>query len=117
MLPFLDTNVLLCSISRNPDESFKRARAEALLDEESGALSIQVLQEFYLQATRNRTSWSAPRHFISASASPRLTAATSSVFRVSERSRFECELPSPTQWFRADCDAAWLTYIKQKARW
>jgi predicted nucleic acid-binding protein len=53
MLHFLDTNVLLYSISRNPNESSKRERSIALLDEESGALSIQVLQEFYVQATRS----------------------------------------------------------------
>ncbi len=53
MLHFLDTNILLYSISRNPGESSRRERAIALLDEESGALSIQVLQEFYVQATRS----------------------------------------------------------------
>ena len=52
MTHFLDTNILLYSISRNPAESFKRDRALALLDDDSGALSIQVLQEFYVQATR-----------------------------------------------------------------
>jgi len=50
---FLDTNILLYSISRNPAESLKRDRAVALLDDDSGALSIQVLQEFYVQATRS----------------------------------------------------------------
>ena len=49
---FLDTNILLYSISQNPAESFKRDRAIALLADDSGALSIQVLQEFYVQATR-----------------------------------------------------------------
>jgi predicted nucleic acid-binding protein len=49
---FLDTNILLYSISRNPAESVKRERAIALLDDDSGAVSIQVLQEFYVQATR-----------------------------------------------------------------
>ena len=49
---FLDTNILLYSISCNPAESIKRDRAIALLDDDSGALSIQVLQEFYVQATR-----------------------------------------------------------------
>jgi predicted nucleic acid-binding protein len=49
---FLDTNVLLYSISQNPAESLKRDRAIALLEDDSGALSIQVLQEFYVQATR-----------------------------------------------------------------
>ncbi len=53
MMPhFLDTNILLYSISRNPADSFKRDRALALLDDDSGALSIQVLQEFYVQATQ-----------------------------------------------------------------
>jgi predicted nucleic acid-binding protein len=49
---FLDTNVLLYSISRDPGEAAKRARAEQLLDDDNGALSVQVLQEFYVQATR-----------------------------------------------------------------
>jgi predicted nucleic acid-binding protein len=49
---FLDTNILLYSISRDPSESGKRDRAVALLDSDNGALSVQVLQEFYVQATR-----------------------------------------------------------------
>ena len=51
-LHFFDTNILLYSISRSEDEGAKRARAIALLDEDDGALSVQVLQEFYVQATR-----------------------------------------------------------------
>jgi len=50
---FLDTNVLLYSISRDPAEAGKRHRAIALLDQEDGAVSVQVLQEFYVQATRS----------------------------------------------------------------
>jgi predicted nucleic acid-binding protein len=49
---FLDTNVLLYSISRNPGENEKRACAIALLERDDCALSVQVLQEFYVQATR-----------------------------------------------------------------
>lgn len=49
---FLDTNVLLYSISTAPDEASKRERAIALLDRDDCALSVQVLQEFYVQATR-----------------------------------------------------------------
>jgi predicted nucleic acid-binding protein len=45
---FLDTNVLLYSISRDPGRAAKRARAEQLLDDDNGALSVQVLQEFYV---------------------------------------------------------------------
>jgi predicted nucleic acid-binding protein len=51
-LHFLDTNILLYSISRNPAEEAKRERAIALLERDEGALSVQVLQEFYVQATR-----------------------------------------------------------------
>jgi predicted nucleic acid-binding protein len=49
---FLDTNILLYAISAHPEEAEKRALADALLDRDDGALSVQVLQEFYLQATR-----------------------------------------------------------------
>lgn len=49
---FLDTNILLYSISRDPGEAEKRRRAVALLDRPDCALSVQVLQEFYVQATR-----------------------------------------------------------------
>jgi predicted nucleic acid-binding protein len=52
-LHFLDTNILLYSISRDPAEAAKRDRATALLDLDGGALSVQVLQEFYVQATRS----------------------------------------------------------------
>lgn len=51
-LLFFDTNILLYSISRADDEAAKRERAVALLDEDGGALSVQVLHEFYVQATR-----------------------------------------------------------------
>jgi len=51
-LHFLDTNILLYSISRDPNETRKREQAIALMDEDGGALSVQVLQEFYVQATR-----------------------------------------------------------------
>ena len=49
---FLDTNILLYSISRDEAEAAKRERATALLERDDGALSVQVLQEFYVQATR-----------------------------------------------------------------
>jgi predicted nucleic acid-binding protein len=52
MIRFIDTNVLLYSISRDPSEAQKRDIAFALLDNEDIALSVQVLQEFYVQATR-----------------------------------------------------------------
>src|SRR3990172_3214716 len=49
---FVDTNILLYSISRDPAEAPKREIAIALLDADDIALSVQVLQEFYVQATR-----------------------------------------------------------------
>jgi predicted nucleic acid-binding protein len=49
---FFDTNILLYSISSVPAEAVKRDRAGALLDRDDGALSVQVLGEFYVQATR-----------------------------------------------------------------
>jgi predicted nucleic acid-binding protein len=49
---FLDTNILLYSISTSAAESAKRQRARELLDDSNCALSVQVLQEFYVQATR-----------------------------------------------------------------
>ena len=52
MAHFLDTNILLYSISKNPAEMPKRERAIQLLEDDSGSLSVQVLQEFYVQATR-----------------------------------------------------------------
>ena len=51
-LHFLDTNILLYSISSDSTEAAKRDCAIALLDRDGGALSVQVLQEFYVQATR-----------------------------------------------------------------
>ena len=49
---FLDTNVLLYSISTARDESSKHDIAIELLDRADCGLSVQVLQEFYVQATR-----------------------------------------------------------------
>jgi predicted nucleic acid-binding protein len=49
---FFDTNILLYSISQEPAETAKRERAVELLDRDDGALSAQVLGEFYVQATR-----------------------------------------------------------------
>lgn len=49
---FVDTNVLLYAISRDPGERAKAERANELLADRDLALSVQVLQEFYVQATR-----------------------------------------------------------------
>lgn len=49
---FIDTNILLYSISTDPGERRKRDIAVTLLDDDQLALSVQVLHEFYVQATR-----------------------------------------------------------------
>jgi predicted nucleic acid-binding protein len=53
---FVDTNVLLYAISTAADERRKSAVALALLGENDLALSVQVLQEFYVQSTRAEKS-------------------------------------------------------------
>jgi predicted nucleic acid-binding protein len=50
---FLDTNILLYAISTAPEEHTKASTALDLLAREDVALSVQVLQEFYVQATRS----------------------------------------------------------------
>ena len=52
MTAFFDTNILLYSISTADDEIAKQNRAVELLEDDTAVLSIQVLQEFYVQATR-----------------------------------------------------------------
>jgi predicted nucleic acid-binding protein len=49
---FVDTNVLLYVISRDPAERDKARRANEILTQADLALSVQVLQEFYVQSTR-----------------------------------------------------------------
>lgn len=49
---FLDTNVLIYAVSAAPEDAKKRDRAIKLLSEGDLALSVQVLQEFYVQSTR-----------------------------------------------------------------
>jgi predicted nucleic acid-binding protein len=49
---FADTNVLLYAVSPDPEERDKARRANELLASRDIAVSVQVLQEFYVQATR-----------------------------------------------------------------
>jgi predicted nucleic acid-binding protein len=49
---FADTNILLYTISRDTAEAAKAERANAILTDGDLALSVQVLQEFYVQSTR-----------------------------------------------------------------
>ena len=50
---FVDTNVLLYAASRVSEHARKSSRALELLEEPELAVSVQVLQEFYHQATRS----------------------------------------------------------------
>ena len=52
VMRFVDTNILLYAISSSANEVEKARLASALLNEPDLALSVQVLQEFYVQATR-----------------------------------------------------------------
>jgi predicted nucleic acid-binding protein len=49
---FVDTNLLLYAVSTAPKEAAKAEVARRLLEADDLALSVQVLQEFYVQATR-----------------------------------------------------------------
>ncbi len=53
---FVDTNILLYAASTAPGEKGKTRIALEILDSEDLALSVQVLQEFYVQATRVKRS-------------------------------------------------------------
>jgi predicted nucleic acid-binding protein len=52
MSVFVDTNLLIYSAIEHPDEQYKTQLAIAILRDRDYALSVQVLQEFYTQATR-----------------------------------------------------------------
>ena len=47
----VDTNILIYAADTSPEERQKRVVAVAVLKEEDLTLSVQVLQEFYHQAT------------------------------------------------------------------
>lgn len=49
---FVDTNVLLYTISHHPGEADKANLANQVLSDADVGLSVQVLQEFYVQSTR-----------------------------------------------------------------
>ncbi len=52
MALFVDTNVLLYAVSTADEEAAKRLTARAILERDDLVLSVQVLEEFYVQATR-----------------------------------------------------------------
>jgi predicted nucleic acid-binding protein len=54
---FVDTNVLLYAVIGGPDEQLKEQRANEILDGRDIAVSLQVLQEFYVQGTRDSRTY------------------------------------------------------------
>ncbi len=48
---FIDTNVLLYAVSNSPAEVRKKEKALQLLEQEDFVISMQVVQEFYANAT------------------------------------------------------------------
>jgi predicted nucleic acid-binding protein len=50
---FVDTNILLYAISNDPAEAGKAEVAREILESRDLALSVQVIQEFYVQSTRS----------------------------------------------------------------
>lgn len=53
---FVDTDVLLYNLGTHPAESARAEIARRLLDDGDLCLSVQVLQEFHVQATRTSRS-------------------------------------------------------------
>ena len=51
---FYDTNILLYAVSDEESEAPKRAVARALVARREFGLSVQVLQEFYVNVTRSK---------------------------------------------------------------
>lgn len=54
-LAFVDTNVLLYAASTNPAEAVKRDAAREVLSSNPVCFSVQVAQEFFVNATRKLT--------------------------------------------------------------
>ena len=81
---FVDTNVLLYAISKASDEAAKAEIAIDLLELDDLALSVQVLQEFYVQATRRGKS----DHDYSHCSGTDLTRVTSRARRFQQPGRF-----------------------------
>ena len=90
---FVDTNVLLYASSLSPDDIGKRSRAREIMEEPDLAVSVQVLQEFYHQATRStrrdRLSHSDAMKFLEPLLTMRVQPVTIDLFRagisISER--------------------------------
>ena len=88
---FVDTNILLYAASLVPADAEKRHRARELLRGPELAVSVQVLQEFYHQATRptrpERLSHEDALQFLEPILSMRVEAVTLDVFKLAVQFR------------------------------
>ncbi len=57
---FLDTNILLYAISTSEAEAKKKTIARDLLEGNDWGVSVQVLQEFYVNATKSKRASDSP---------------------------------------------------------
>ena len=57
---FLDTNILLYAMLSDPDEAAKRVVARGIMAKDNWGVSVQVLQEFYVNAVRSKGQKSKP---------------------------------------------------------
>jgi predicted nucleic acid-binding protein len=64
VMRFVDTNILLYSLDLEPSNSEKTVIALEILSHSDIALSVQVLQEFYVQATHARRPDAMPHDLV-----------------------------------------------------
>ncbi|MDX2416414.1 MAG: PIN domain-containing protein [Xanthomonadales bacterium] len=59
---FLDTNILVYAVTSDDRDQAKRQRALEIIEAEDFAISVQVLQEFYVTVTRKLAEPLTPEH-------------------------------------------------------
>lgn len=64
VMRFVDTNILIYSLDLEPSQPEKTAIAQEILAGTDIALSVQVLQEFYVQATHARRRDALPHDIV-----------------------------------------------------
>ena len=59
---FLDTNILVYAVTSDDRDQAKRQKALEIIEDEDFAISVQVLQEFYVTVTRKLAEPLTPEH-------------------------------------------------------
>ena len=109
---FVDTNVPIYAVSTAAEESEKRRRALEVLARPDLALSVQVLQEFYVQATcpsrPGALSHDAAISFIETLKRFPVQAVTLELMQAAFdiRERFGCPIGTVPFWQQPDCKDA-----------